>query len=343
MDKIKKRKKALKKHLLLALKIGTGSCLAILIANLLKLDNASSAGTITLLSLLGTKWDTLKLSVCRLVTFAISMVIAWVLYKTIGSTTFTYGAYIFLTVLIAEMLGWRPTISVNVVAGAHLFMTNDFSAHNFFNEFLLVMIGIILAILFNQIHDYRNHRNGMIADMRRTETDLREILKEMADYLTRPSCSTSVWPMINDLEERLQGYIRDAYEYQDNTIESHPVYYIDYFEMRYDQCQVLHSLHSCMTQIRTIPKQARIIADYMLYLREYVKEINNPEEQERRLQGIFEGMKQEELPKSREEFESRALLYHILMDLESFLSYKRIFVEKLDKEQMDRYWWGLKN
>ena len=81
----------------------------------------------------------------------------------------------------------------------------------------------------------------------------------------------------------------------------------------------------------------------MLYLREYVKEINNPEELERRLQGIFEGMKQEELPKSREEFESRALLYHILMDLESFLSYKRIFVEKLDKEQMDRYWWGLKN
>ena len=49
-------------------------------------------------------------------------------------------------------------------------------------------------------------------------------------------------------------------------------------------------------------------------------------------------MKREPLPLSREEFESRAMLYHILMDLEEFLIFKKRFVEGLSDEQRRRYW-----
>lgn len=335
------RNKTLKKILLLALKVGIGSSMAIMIANQLHLEYSVSAGTIALLTLLGTKWDTVKLSLFRLITFGISIIIGWVLYQYISITAIAFGLFVFMTVLIAELLGWRTTISVNAVAGAHLFMTNDFSAKSICNEFMLVMIGIVLAIILNLFHDNKGHKENMVADMRKTEIDLREILTQMANYLTNPTGPSTVWPLINDLEERLQAYIRDAYEYQDNTFQSHPVYYIDYFEMRYDQVQVLHSLHSSMHKIRTVPRQARIIADYILYLKNYVKEKNSPEEQIARLERILDGMKLDELPKSREEFESRALLYHILMDLESFLEYKQRFVENLDKNQMNRYWYNL--
>ena len=41
---------------------------------------------------------------------------------------------------------------------------------------------------------------------------------------------------------------------------------------------------------------------------------------------------------TREEFESRALLYHILMDLEEFLMFKKRFVEGLDGKTLERYW-----
>ncbi len=49
-------------------------------------------------------------------------------------------------------------------------------------------------------------------------------------------------------------------------------------------------------------------------------------------------MKKEELPKSREEFENRAILYHILMDMEEFLVYKQRFVRSLDERQKKLYW-----
>lgn len=62
----------------------------------------------------------------------------------------------------------------------------------------------------------------------------------------------------------------------------------------------------------------------------YVIEINQPEKQLARLQEIFAEMKAEPLPESREEFENRAVLYHILMDLEEFLIFKKRFVSGLN-------------
>ena len=129
-----------------------------------------------------------------------------------------------------------------------------------------------------------------------------------------------------------------AYDYQNNTFQSHPSYYIDYFEMRLNQCHILHNLHNEMRRIRSMPRQAAVIADYILYLVEYVVERNVPQAQIEKLEGIFEVMKREPLPLSREEFESRAMLYHILMDLEEFLIFKKRFVEGLSDEQRRRYW-----
>mgnify|MGYP000358708025 CR=1 FL=1 len=84
-----------------------------------------------------------------------------------------------------------------------------------------------------------------------------------------------------------------------------------YFEMRLAQLQVLHNLHYEIKKIRKMPKQALVIADYIMYMADYVVEMNIPDQQIEKLEEISEQMKQEELPKTREEFEGRALLYHI--------------------------------
>lgn len=55
-------KRETKRVLILSLKIGVGSAIAIILAYFFKLDNPTSAGTIALLSLLTTKWGTVKLA-----------------------------------------------------------------------------------------------------------------------------------------------------------------------------------------------------------------------------------------------------------------------------------------
>ena len=327
-----------RKALMLAVKIGLGSSIAIFIAQTLNLEYAVSAGTVTLLTLMTSKWETIKLSVARLVTFITTVLMAWIIFPHISSMWIASGVLVTLEVFIAEMFGWRSTVSVNAVVVVHLLTSQDFSAAAIWNEFLLVLIGVVLAMILNLFHGNVFHRRKIVSDMRDTENRLQSILRDLAADLSGAGTRRDVWDGINELEERIRSYIKSASEYQENTFQSHPEYYIFYFEMRYEQCRILHNLNDEMVRIRSMPAQAVIIADYLLYLAEFVIEINHPTLQIARLEEIFGEMRGGEPPRTSDEFEDRALMYHILMDIQDFLARKSDFVQKLDQAQIERYW-----
>ena len=331
-------KNRIRKRILKAAKIAIGSSMAIFIAKMLRLDHMISAGTIALLTMMTTKWETVKLSVSRLVTMLIAVTLAGILFQNINNEWQAYGLFVFIMIVISEMLGWGATISVNAVIGAHFLTSMDFGRRAVMNEVLLVVIGTALAMILNLFQDYGGSRKNLMQYMRVTEEWLQKVLKEIAEYMSSESMRGDVWVDIGRLEGQLKEYIIEACEYQDNTFSSHPGYYIDYFEMRLQQCMILHNLHYEVKKIRSMPAQAGVIADYMLYLKDYVIEKNIPEKQMDRLMEIFRDMKKDPLPQSREEFESRAILYHILMDLEDFLICKRRFVESLNEKQKKIYW-----
>ena len=70
-----------RKIILLSLKIGIGSSLSLYAAQKLGLNYAVSAGTITLLSLMNSKWETIKLSGSRIASFLITVLAGWLLFK----------------------------------------------------------------------------------------------------------------------------------------------------------------------------------------------------------------------------------------------------------------------
>ena len=327
-----------RKNILLALKIGIGSSIAIYIAQSLDLEYAVSAGTVTLLTLMTSKLETFRLSLSRFATFAVTLILAFVIVSHISNIWLAYGLLLLMVVFIAESLGLRATISVNSVVAAHLVTSQDLSRGSIINEFLLVLIGVTLAVILNLFHANYAHRRQIIANMRKTEGELQKILGNVASYLRGGELREDVWGEISGLEGELQKYIASAYEYQDNTFQSHPEYYISYFEMRLEQFKILHRLQREIIRVRSIPQQAAVIAEYLEYLSGYVVEVNSPVEQIERLNALLESMRREELPRSREEFENRAILYHVLMDIQDFLYCKAEFVAGLDGRQRKLYW-----
>lgn len=323
--------------------MAVGSSAAICAAELMGLEFAASAGTIALLTMMTTKWDTIKLSIARLVTFFIAVLLAWPVFAYLGKDWTIYGVFVFFLVFISDALGYMSTMSVNFVIGTHFLTTRDFGRDAVLNELCLVLLGISTALILNQFHNYRGHRKRLIESIHTVENGLQSILRELSDYLLKEESFAHVWEDIRGMEAKLHGYIEAAYEYQNNTFHSHPGYYIAYFEMRLNQLTVLQNLHSEMTKIRAVHSQAEVIADYMQYLAGYVLETNSPEKQLAKLRQIFLDMKEEPLPATREEFEHRAMLFHILMDLEEFLNFKKHFVEGLDEKLKGLYWEGKKN
>ena len=73
-------------------------------------------------------------------------------------------------------------------------------------------------------------------------------------------------------------------------------------------------------------------------MKKYVEEKNIPKKQIERLRQVENAFHEAPLPVTREEFEGRAVLYHIMMDLEEFLLYKKRFIESLSDKQKKIYW-----
>ena len=327
-----------RKIIILSLKIGIGSCAALHLAEYMNLEYAISAGTITLLTLMTSKWETFQLSLWRIATFFLTVVLALILYPHITVPWIAYGILLTVLVFICEISDLRSTVSVNAVIAAHLLTQRDYLHSAILNEFFLVLIGIIFAIFFNLFHMNYSHKKHIIANMTSVEQRLQMLICALAAYLSGKSMQRDVWEDIVSLERDIQGCVKEAYVYQNNTFHSHPEYYISYFEMRYNQCQILHNLHYELQKIRTMPEQADVIAKYMLYLSDYVIEKNYPEAQIQKLEEIMVSFREAPLPLTREEFESRAMLYHIMMDLEDFLKYKSRFIHDLDERQRKIYW-----
>ena len=333
-----KTKLKISKILLLALKVGVGGSVAYFIAEFLKLDFASSAGIIALLTLQTTKWETFRLSFRRIITFFMTFGLCILLFYLVRTTWLDYGLFLFFMVLLCELLVWRTTVSVNAVIGAHFLSTQNFSYEFMINELLLVIIGLTVAILLNLFHINSAHEAGSIKCMRHVEHDMKMILTELSGYLKHQAMGDHVWDDILKLGDDLEKYLDLAHEYQNNTFVSHPEYYIDYFRMREQQCGALLNMHKEMQRISELPKQAEIVSHYILDMCEHVTEMNNPEKQIAQLEEVVEEMHNQQLPQTREEFEGRALLYHVLMELEDFLLYKKRFVESIDEEQFRIYW-----
>lgn len=332
-------KNKLKEGLLIqTVRLAVGSGAAILAASALKLEFSTSAGMIALLTILTTKWETLKLSAARILTFFMAVLLAWMILGTFKNDSIAFGVLIFVLIMVSEAIGWRVTVSVNAVIGTHFLAVRDFSIAFIMNEFFIVLIGITVAILMNLFQNNGSQKNKIIKNMRYTEQHFKEVLEQLAGYLMNNQADSNVWKDLGDLESALGRFKEQAYLYQNNTFQAHTSYYSQYFEMRASQCAVLYHLHSEMEKLKELPRQAEIIADFIVWLVNYITEMNIPDRQLNRLYELFKEMEGQKLPKTREEFESRAVLYHILMDLEDFIQYKSHFIERINDRQFQIYW-----
>ena len=322
MDSHGRRKMAIK-----VLKIAVGSCMAVAVAQFFELPYATSAGIVTLLTVQNTRRDTIRLAAERLLSFLLSVLLVFVCFRYIGKLEWVnYGVYIFLMVHVCYFFGWENTISVNAVMGTHYLLTPDYSLNFAASELAVIAIGTALALLMNW--HMPSNLKILREDIRRAEDDMQQVLQELACYLEGKLDGAHIWLDLDQLEQSIHRGLDRAHEHAHNTLSEEDHYYIEYMEMRLQQCALLQAIRHRVWKIDGMPEQAKIISDYLRYLAPYVHEKNIPDRQSADLQQVFDQMKQQPLPESRDEFESRAILYHVLLDLEDFLFVKKRFADQ---------------
>ncbi|NLK74579.1 MAG: hypothetical protein GX288_04740, partial [Clostridiales bacterium] len=80
------------------------------------------------------------------------------------------------------------------------------------------------------------------------------------------------------------------------------------------------------------------LANYIGNIAASFHEKNNVEKLLEELEDLYLYYRDEPLPKTRDEFENRAVLYQILKELHDFLRLKRNFMLKLEYKNYQSYW-----
>ena len=323
------------------IKIAAGSVASIFLADMLGLSYSTAAGIITLLTIQDTARETITISVKRICAFLLATLLAYVIFHLVGYHVFAYGIFLFLFIACCMPLRLGAAVSTNAVLATHYLLEKDMPVSLIGNEALLLLIGAGIGTLLNL---YMPGRGKEIRAMQKTlEEDLRTVLLRMAEYCKKEDRSDYTGACFDKLQADILAGKKQAFAYMNNTFFQESKYFIDYMNMREQQTVVLRDIYKKIIHIRPLPPQTEQVSGLLYETAVTFGESNNARELLSRLSGVLRQMKDSPLPVTREEFEDRAVLYGILMDLEYFLQLKKEFADGMTQEQVRRYWGAGRN
>ena len=131
-----------------AFRLSFAILLSVCLAQFFHVEFAPSTGVIALLTLQYSKEETWHTIYQRLISYAYTMLIAYLVNRQFGISMFAFCLVIFFVVLISVFLQWNSTLSVNVVILLHLFLqARVLDMPIMINETERLLIGIGCALL----------------------------------------------------------------------------------------------------------------------------------------------------------------------------------------------------
>lgn len=334
-----------------SLKIALAAVLAMALAQALGLENAVTAGIITILSIQGTKLETLKTAGKRALAFLCALLLAGACYGLLGYTVWAFGVYLFLFVLLCLAMRWQEAIAMDSVLVSHFLVKGCFWPL-LGNEALLFIVGTGFGILVNLHLRSRREQFTRLSD--RVDGLIKEILGEMARRLNGEYGSDGEENAPTAMPQGVPGQPREQEPWQaqeqellqalrqaedcavanyGNTPFSRDTYELDYVRMRQRQAVILQAVHENIRGLSYLPCQARQVAQLLERVRQEYHRYNNVEGLLAQMEELFGDMQTQPLPQSREEFEARAVLYYVLRQMEELLKIKRQFIRECQARQ----------
>ncbi len=309
------------------LKFSLGASIALLIAQALHLENIGSAAIIALLTMMTTRKETINLSILRIITFCVTIILCYIFFNYFYLGFISYGLFLLSLFIFSYLFKCESSISINAVIGTHYYAGLNFTFEFLINEFLLIIIGITIALILNMILNFESNEDQMKENIKHLEEQMQECIDKLSDILISKNKESID---IEALENRINHYLEESLSYKKNTFGVQSEYYYDYFYMRNNQFKILKTIIRDISHIQSHTIQSQLIGQYLKKLGEYIKEYNHPIDQIKNIEELYNQIQGQELPKSRDEFEERAILYHIVHDIKEFLYIKQDYIQMIE-------------
>ncbi|MCH3972355.1 MAG: aromatic acid exporter family protein [Oscillospiraceae bacterium] len=321
----------------LAFRLFIGVTVSILIATLLGVKFAASTGIIALLGIETTNRDTLMTAARRLISFGYTVLIALLADRLFGIGAGPFAFTAFVVIMLSMLLGWRSTISINIVIAVHLFIQQQpFTGALLLNETKRILIGMIVAFAVNRW--LPNREQDFLQERSQLEEELKHLFELFADRLEGLSCTESGDALLDSLSDHIKLGSRHAIVYANNNLASHAGYYMDYMNLRETEYALLREIWQDLQKFRMPSAVSRQLAACMRGLASSVHIEHPLDTCLENLQQVKQALEQSPLPKSTEEFLDLTILLSVYTQLQEITDEKQKFVAGLTEKQQQRYW-----
>ncbi|MGG2095548.1 aromatic acid exporter family protein [Bacillus sp. S13(2024)] len=312
-------------------KTAAGTALAVWIAQFFHLEFYSTAGILVILCVQNTKRKSLEVSIHRFLACLLSMVFAFFIFESIGYTPLALGLLLLLFIPTAVMLKIQEGIVTSSVIVMHLFSLQKITWLIVGNEIAILTVGISVALLINL---YMPSVESELKEyQQKVESNFKTILFEMAAYLRNRD---SVWngKELIETEELLEKAKDLSFKKLENQFMREDDYYYRYFQMRQQQYEILERIMPLAASLSWSYEQAGMVADVIENIGTAISPESTGVISLRQLQEMREIFREMPLPKTREEFETRAKLFQLVYEIEQYLLIKSRFKGKYNIKEL---------
>ena len=337
-----------KAHFLTSLKIAGAAVIAIALAGELGLKYSASAGIITVLSIRNTKRETFRSAANRGLAFLCAAAVGALCFWVSDYALWGFAVYLMIFAMICLGAGWQEAIAMDSVLMTHFLAERNMGFEMLSNEALLFCIGTGIGILVNLHLRRKDEEFERLAQ--EADTRMKEILNGMSCWLIDKNGKACDTESFLRLEEALKEAKLCAAKNYNNAVFHRETYELDYMKMRERQSVILREIHESMKNLSKyeglcgeesgesardnayggkengLPEQAQQVGALLGRIEQDYHRDNTVVGLLEKLRMLMVHMKEEPLPASREEFEARAILFYILMQIGNFLEVKRDFI-----------------
>ena len=318
------------------IRITVSALLANFVAMLIGLENPYAAGIIAILAVLNTRKETFdrvkEYSGSTILAFAIATGVFYIF----GYSIYSFAVYLAVYVPLAYFLKVDAGIAPCSVLVTHFLIAESISWAWQINGLAIMYIGLFFELLANFWIPSQNQKiEMMVVDI---EKQMSLILFLLEKRLLEGSKNRErIQQELKDLCKQTIELEKIAFIEYDNRdfSDDSESYYIKYAQMRQRQYEILNRITNSLDNVLPNTDENRILASIFGETAEQLDETNTGIELLGYISNLYRVFRDSSLPKSREEFESRAILYNILTEFEKFLELKRDFYQEFGESKIE--------
>lgn len=327
----------------IVLEIALGATISILLAELAGLKYASAAGITTLLTIQNSRDLTVKTTLQRYAAFVLMLALSFSIMRPMGFTVISFGLFLLAFVGLCLLMDFQAVLASNAVLATHFLSEGHMRLPMIGNAFWILTIGAAVGVALNVLIPHQ--RRPLMHYRDQVEEALRDILQVMAGRILSPAVgeqafkeNAMVRAAFDALESSIANYHLAAVTEGENRFAGPSTYPAEYFQMRSRQVVFLQRIWHNLERIRSGYGMHDKLAGFFRATAGTFSERNNAVGLLALHSNLEDLYRQAPLPATRQEFEDRALMFAVLMDIKSFLTIKRDFIAGVNVGDLARYW-----